>query len=345
MTRDLPQAHADASPRRRGRYLATVLANEPLCREHNRLVLAAPDFPPSAPGQFVQVKCRDVDDAALGDIPDREWTWNEEPALLAKSNQPDLFRPTPILRRPFSIAGRRLTPLGDAIELINRDIGPGTHWLFNLRTGQQVDLIGPLGNAFTLPEPGELALLVGGGGGIPPMIYIAQALAELNAKHGAHQRREAIAFCGALSLDLLPLKVMDADGSATSGAAAPRRNIAEFAAFGFDAVISTDDGSYGHPGRVTEALVHFLDHQLAQKQGARKPILYTCGPEAMMKAVAAIAHQRTLRCQVAVERAMACGMGTCQSCVIRQTWSNERGWRYRLACTDGPVFEASTLLW
>lgn len=345
MIRDLPQADTDASPRRRGRYLATVLANEPLCREHNRLVLAAPGFPPSEPGQFVQVKCRDVDDAALGDIPDREWTWSGEPALLARSTQPDLFRPTPILRRPFSIAGRRRTQQGDAVELINRDIGPGTHWLFNLRAGQQVDLIGPLGNAFALPAPGELALLVGGGVGIPPMIYIAQALAELNAQQGASRRREAIALCGALSLDLLPLKVIDTGDSTSSGAAAPRRNIAEFAAFGFDSVISTDDGSYGYPGRVTEALVHYLDHYLDQRRGASAPIVYTCGPEAMMKAVAAIAHQRNLPCQVAVERAMACGMGTCQSCVIRQTYANERGWRYRLACTDGPVFEASTLLW
>src|SRR5690606_9536804 len=107
-------------------------------------------------------------------------------------------------------------------------------------------------------------------------------------------------------------------------------------------VITTDDGSYGVHGRVTEALVRYLDRRSASNI---RPILYTCGPEPMMKAVAAIARERGLPCQVAVERAMACGMGTCQSCVIRETADNDRGWRYRLACTDGPVFEAERLLW
>ena len=106
-------------------------------------------------------------------------------------------------------------------------------------------------------------------------------------------------------------------------------------------IITTDDGSYGFAGRVTEALVAWLDSGAAPA----KPVLYTCGPEGMMKAVAAMARERGLRCEVAVERAMACGMGTCQSCVIRQVADNERGWRYRLACTDGPIFEAASLLW
>jgi dihydroorotate dehydrogenase electron transfer subunit len=82
------------------------------------------------------------------------------------------------------------------------------------------------------------------------------------------------------------------------------------------------------------------------------PIIYTCGPEPMMKRVAAIAAQRGLECQVAVERAMACGMGTCQSCCIRVRKPDPaiaplagRDWCYRLACTDGPVFRGSDLLW
>ena len=332
-------ANPAETDRRRGHYVATVLANDPLCREHNRLVLAASGFPESRPGQFVQVKCRDVDGAPLGEAPEREWSWHEaQMGVAAVSKQPDLLRPTPIIRRPFSIAGRRRTPRGDAIELINRDIGPGKHWLFNLRVGQEVDIIGPLGNAFTYPEPGETAVLVGGGVGIPPMLYLAQGLSEANAAR--EQKHSAVAFCGAMSLDLLPLKLLEAAGERKQ-AWRPGRIVEEFAAFGFDSVISTDDGSYGFAGRVTEALIAWLDSSAAPV----KPILYTCGPEAMMKAVAAIARQRALRCEVAVERAMACGMGTCQSCVIRQVAENERGWRYRLACTDGPIFDAASLLW
>ena len=343
MTTTLANPSADAN-HRRGRFIATVLANEPLCREHNRLVLAAPGFPTSQPGQFVQVRCRDVDKSPLGDVPEREWAWHEaQMAVAAPSSQPDLLRPTPIIRRPFSIAGRRSTAGGDAIELINRDVGPGTRWLFNLRVGQEVDIIGPLGNAFTFPAPGETAVLVGGGVGIPPMLYLAQGLSEANGAAGAQQKHVAVAFCGAMSLDLLPLKLIEpTEGSSRrADPSRPARIVLEFAAFGFEAVISTDDGSYGFSGRVTEALVACLD----SNEAPAKPVLYTCGPEPMMKAVAAIARKRNLRCEVAVERAMACGMGTCQSCVIRQVADNERGWRYRLACTDGPIFDASRLLW
>ena len=337
MSLDLSSRAADAYSRRRGRYLATVIANIPLCREHNRLSFRIEGFPPSEPGQFVQVKCRDVDDAPLGDFPERDLPWAA--AALTGSPQPDLWRPTPILRRPFSIAGRRSTPQCEEIDLINRDIGPGTHWLFELEIGQQVDLIGPLGNTFQLPEPGGTALLVGGGVGIPPMIYIAQALAALSATAAPAQPRHGVAFCGSLSIDLMPLTITDRSGG---DGAEPAMNVREFAEYGFPTVLSTDDGSYGYHGRVTGALIEFLDRH---RDAVPRPVLYTCGPEPMMKAVAAIARERGLACQVAVERAMACGMGTCQSCVIRQVAENERGWRYRLACTDGPVFEASTLLW
>src|SRR5688500_9917133 len=344
MTLDLTASPA-APPRRRGRFLATVVANVPVCREHNRLTFRIDGFPASQPGQFVQIRCRDVDAAPLGEFQERQTEWVEPvPPALHASDQPDLRRPMPILRRPFSIAGRRSTPQGEEIDLINREIGPGTSWLYRLTIGQDVDLIGPLGNTFTLPQPGATALLVGGGVGIPPMIYIAQSLAELNAGLEGRQRRGAIAFCGALSIDLMPLTITDraAEPRAGQGAGAPRENVLEFAQFGFPTVLSTDDGSYGFHGRVTGALERVLDKL---PSGSAPPILYTCGPEAMMKAVAGIARERGLECQVAVERAMACGMGTCQSCVIRQVADTERGWRYRLACTDGPIFEASTLLW
>src|SRR5690606_40433074 len=107
MTLDLSHA-PDAPARRRGRYVATVSANVPLCREHNRLPFHLPALPDTRPGQFVQVRCRDVDDAPLGDFPEHElpWTPGQPVRLGEQTAQPDLFRPTPILRRPFSIAGR-----------------------------------------------------------------------------------------------------------------------------------------------------------------------------------------------------------------------------------------------
>jgi dihydroorotate dehydrogenase electron transfer subunit len=116
--------------------------------------------------------------------------------------------------------------------------------------------------------------------------------------------------------------------------------------------VTTDDGSFGFRGYVTQALERYLD------QARREAVVYTCGPEPMMKRVAEICLQRGLECQVAVERAMACGMGTCQSCVIRVRREgsgtgirgagverSESQWVYRLACTDGPIFRAADLLW
>jgi dihydroorotate dehydrogenase electron transfer subunit len=116
------------------------------------------------------------------------------------------------------------------------------------------------------------------------------------------------------------------------------------------AVIATDDGSYGFRGFVTQALEGYLDRWFTAD--APRPTLYTCGPEPMMRRVADIAATRGLSCQVAVERAMACGMGTCQSCVIKVRKPDPAApplagsdWAYRLACTDGPVFAAADLLW
>ena len=116
-------------------------------------------------------------------------------------------------------------------------------------------------------------------------------------------------------------------------------------------VISTDDGSYGFRGFVTQALEGYVN-QLKTQHSALRTIIYTCGPEPMMKRVAEIAQARGIECQIAVERAMACGMGTCQSCCIRVKKPDPsqpplvgKDWCYRLACTDGPVFRGADLLW
>jgi dihydroorotate dehydrogenase electron transfer subunit len=117
--------------------------------------------------------------------------------------------------------------------------------------------------------------------------------------------------------------------------------IAEFARHGIPTVITTDDASYGFGGFVTQALERWLDANIG-----RPTTIYTCGPEPMMKRVARLGAAHGLNVQIAVERAMACGMGTCQSCCIRVVEPKDPdGWRYKLACTDGPIFPAEQLLW
>ncbi len=237
-----------------------------------------------------------------------------------------------MIRRPFSLAGRR-DNAGVELDIIHRVVGEGTQYLANLKPGDDVNILGPLGNSFTLPASDQLAILVGGGVGIPPMIYLASQLSG----------RPAVAFAGALCRDLIPLTL-----------ATNRIRSRRVPAHGIPAILSTDDGSFGYRGFITQALEQFLDRALAPKlfPAGLRPIIYTCGPEPMMKRVADIALTRNIPCQVAAERAMACGMGTCQSCCIRvkkpdpaKTPLPGSDWCYRLTCTDGPIFSAADLLW
>lgn len=322
---------------RRNQFVSTVIANIPLCREHYRLVLHLDEFPATEPGQFVQLECRDGD---RDYDPDREWDW--QPGMRVEILEDELAEPVAMLRRPFSLAGRRDTSKGVELEVIHRIVGVGTDWLARLKVGQRVHLLGPLGNRFELPPKDGLAIMVGGGVGIPPMLYLAQKLAG----------KKAAAFCGALTRDLIPLTVSNCETASAKDAVTPSSIIEEFARHGIPSVITTDDGSYGFQGFVTQALELYLDSLSPQSSVLSTSVIYTCGPEPMMKRVAEIAAKRGIECQIAVERAMACGMGTCQSCCIRVKKPDPsqpplvgKDWCYRLACTDGPVFRGSDLLW
>ncbi|HWE95439.1 MAG TPA: dihydroorotate dehydrogenase electron transfer subunit [Tepidisphaeraceae bacterium] len=346
----------------REQFVCTVLGNVPLCREHYRLVLGLREFPATDPGQFIQIAGRDLD---IDYNPEREIDWESGRASDVRGKE--LMTPLAMLRRPFSLAGRRDTADGVELDIIHRVVGVGTDWMSRLNVGDAVHILGPLGNRFHLPPPEGLAILVGGGVGIPPMLYLAERLAD----------RKAVAFCGALTRDLLPLTILAGGRSPGIDSFEPVANIGEFAKHGIVSTITTDDGSYGFRGFVTQALEKYLDGLGFGVQGSGKsrdgdlksqisnfgtsqnvsttpsvlPTLYTCGPEPMMKRVADIAAARGLACQIAVERAMACGMGTCQSCCIRVRKPVDavplkgRDWAYRLACTDGPVFMGSDLLW
>ena len=323
----------------RSAFRSTVALNTPLCREHYRLVLKLPTFAATEPGQFVQVSCRDDDDHAGAVAPegDVDWVPRQAPCLRG----PELVGPVAFLRRPFSLAGRRDSAGGVELELIHRVIGVGTDWLSRLRPGDTVGVLGPLGNRFELPPTDAPALLVGGGVGIPPMLYLAEAL----------KGRPAVAFAGATTKDLLPLTLNGPAAAESADAVEPRMVVREFARHGIPSVVSTDDGSVCFRGFVTQALERYLD-RTHRPGGSHRPVVYTCGPEPMMKRVAEMAASRGLECQVAVERAMACGMGTCQSCCIRLRKPDPskpplvgRDWCYRLACTDGPIFRGADLLW
>ena len=110
--------------------------------------------------------------------------------------------------------------------------------------------------------------------------------------------------------------------------------------------MTTDDGSLGGKGFVTVALETFLRGRLEERGSLRGVVVFCCGPTVMMKATAKVAAGFGVRCQVSLEQPLACGMGTCQSCVVRYRPRGVEGeWRYKLTCTDGPVFDSRDLVW
>lgn len=290
-------------------WTARVLDNKPVCQEHLRLSLCVSGFPPAGPGQFIHLRPHDRPAGPDGQ---------------AKDGGVGVDPPRPFLRRAFSIGGLRRTAGGCEIELIYRVVGAGTRWMSGLRSGDAVHGIGPLGHAFALPPETSTACLVAGGVGLPPLLWFARQLRAAG--------RQAVLFLGARSGDLLALNVARQEGRLIAGEL-PDTPV----------VLATDDGSVGFCGTVVEAFQAYIADEKPDEGGVT---VYACGPEVMMGAAARYCAARSWPCYVCLERAMACGIGTCQSCVVPvKDASDPEGWRYALCCSEGPVFEAVEVLW
>lgn len=305
--------------------IARVRENRRLCREHYRLTMHSVGFGSARPGQFVHL-CPEprVDEGY------HVWEGEESDSREAARD----WRASPMLRRAYSVAGLRVVGGGSEIDVIYRVVGRGTRWLESLAEGDELSLLGPLGNEFPISRSKRMVWMIAGGVGLPPMLYLAEAL-KLAGK-------EAIAFCGAQSRDLLALTFEPGtDPSVTASTAT--LCVSEFSRHGLGAVISTDDGTWGFHGHIGAALSAYA---AAHPPVEDDLVVYTCGPERMMRFVAEFCVQRSIECHVCMERAMACGTGMCQSCVVPvYDDTDSAGWRYRLCCTEGPVFNASEIIW
>jgi len=216
----------------------------------------------------------------------------------------------PPLRRPFSIL--TVDPGGETFRLFLKTIGAGTRALAALAPGDLAQCLGPLGRPFTAPPPGHEALLIAGGYGIAPFHLFCE---ELLRKGG----RARVFYGGRTAADL---QVRE-----------------PFAAMSVPLVPTTDDGSLGHHGRVTEAVEAYLDARTG-------PVaLYACGPDPMLHALAGLAARRGLPAQVSLDPWMGCGVGTCLGCVVWMQSASEPRPHYRCACTEGPVFDAREVVW
>lgn len=276
----------------------------------------------SEPGQFVQLLCQDDDvDGAL-----REWPADGFPSVQGRA----FTRRTAYLRRPFSIADHVPCEHAAQLTVISHAIGPGTRWLETLRPDDTLNITGPLGVGFRIPAPEVPLILIGGGVGIPPLLYLTRRLHERG-----HKR--VIVVVGARSADLLPIEL-----TATPDAAgAPAPCVAYPGGARYATIITTDDGTMGVHGLVTDALRSLTANDNAWS-GAT---VLACGPDAMLRAVARETQILNLACQLCIERNMGCGLGTCLSCIVRRREPGAaNGWRWALACQEGPVFERDDLL-
>lgn len=217
-----------------------------------------------------------------------------------------------LLRRPFSIhqASRRGGWAG-TLEIVLDAGGPGTSWLAGVKTHDVLDVIGPLGRSFSYPAELSTCLLIGGGYGAAPLYFLAEELRARNK--GIHM------LLGARDHDRV-FKPIEGKRLADS------------------VVVTTEDGSMGERGRVTDALPTAVARTGAQ-------VVYACGPNPMLRVVADYCLSRGIPCQVAVEEMMACGVGVCWTCAVPMIAKDGRGWWNVRACLEGPVLNGARIWW
>ena len=255
---------------------AHVIEHEAYAGGYRLLVVGAPEIAASVrPGQFVHLRVPNLEAA--------------------------------VLRRPFSVfaaeAGR--------LSLLYKAVGKGTRAMAALRPDAVVNLIGPLGNGFQKPDPERTPVVVAGGYGGAPLLFLARVLGG-----------QGTAFIGgATAEDILCVK--------------------DFEELFWPVHSTTEDGSLGSKGLVTAALDEWID---ARTSSSPEPEIFACGPEGMLKAVGTRAIAHGWQAWLSLDRRMGCGVGACLVCVQRiqqadgtVTWAR--------ACRDGPVFEAREVVW
>lgn len=256
--------------------IVRIVCNDTVAPEYFRMGLkCAPGFMDAVPGQFVMLR-------------------------LARNSEV-------LLRRPFSIHGIRTIEDGkEIIELLYRVVGKGTKALSRMRPGETVDLLGPLGRGFRYHHNWKRMVMVSGGIGVAPLVFLAQSM----IKNGFDLSGSEIFLGGRTRNDLLCSR--------------------DFSDMSMTVHLTTDDGSQGDQCLVTDPF------ELAVKR-VKPDVVYACGPMPMLGCVAGVARKLEIPCQVSIETMMACGMGACLGCAIE---SGKEFDRYLHGCMDGPVFDA-----
>jgi len=251
---------------------AKIIANKKVGPAYFEMILAAGGISRAAyPGQFVQVKVSD-------------------------SCQP-------LLRRPLGI--HRVS--GANILLLYEVLGPATKILAKRKAGEFLDILGPLGNGFDCGVGGQPPVLVAGGMGVAPLLFLAEKLKRLKPLVLIGARSKAQILCEK-----------------------------EFKKLGCSVKIATDDGSQGFKGKVTDLLRKVLLENSRTRE--LKNSIYTCGPRPMLKEISKIAKNYRIPAQVSLEEHMSCGIGACLGCVVNTKAGFQR------VCKEGPVFNTDEVI-
>ncbi len=249
----------------------TVLLNEQVNSNVKRMLISVPEIVAEAqPGQFVHVK--------------------KEPSVN-------------FLRRPFSIADVDIKK--GILTLIYRIVGKGTAEYAQMKKGDVLSVLGPIGNGFIpkdISAAGGQPLLIGGGVGIAPLIYLSRVLQEKGQK-------PVLLIGGKNEDEVFWTKYLKP--------------------YADKVYVTTDDGSVGFKGFTVQLMPQILaGHNITN--------IYTCGPMIMMDGIAKLAYEHDIDCQVSMEKRMACGIGVCLGCTFEGKLTHKR----RKVCTEGPVFPA-----
>jgi len=253
--------------------LACITSNTEVVPGANLIWIEAPDIAITAqPGQFITVRCEGL-----------------------------------TLRRPFSIHQVASEAKQSEVALLFNVVGKGTLWLSQRKTGDKIDILGPLGKGFSIEPEATNLLLVAGGIGIAPVVFLAQNAASRHSITLIHGANTGAHLCQQ-----------------------------QFLPKGVRLIPVTEDGSIGQKGVVTGVLPHFLDWA---------DQMYACGPVDMYRAIAEMSlrakrsNLKLKKCQVSLEVRIGCGLGACYGCTIK----TKKG--LKQVCRDGPIFELDDIIW
>lgn len=217
-----------------------------------------------------------------------------------------------LLPRPVSIC--QAEPDEGILRLVFRIAGSGTLEFSKLYVGDEIDIAGPLGNGYDLSyRESENAIIIGGGIGIPPMLYLAQ---ELNKRKGDFPGLKTEIVLGYRNSDTFLLKDFEGLGNIR---------------------IATEDGSLGTKGNVIDSI---------REECVEGNVIYACGPIPMLKGISAYAGEKGIKAFISLEERMACGIGACLACVCdTKDVDKHSNVRNKRVCKDGPVFDAEDIKW